>query len=139
MPPEILKPSNNNGHDRLAAQDLIHAMGSGDKAHTFVKPGKDTLELLMRTVFENERQARQVVLLYSKLVKYGFEDGLADLRALLAAKCSVKGRSRMEALMAEIQVLAPSLYTNTTMNDRQYKAWEKQQHQKQKAQYDDSK
>lgn len=131
MPPETMKPAN-NGHDRLAAHDLIHAMGSGNSAHTFVKPGKDTLELLMRTVFDTERQARQVVLLYSKCVKYQFEEGLADLRALLAAKCSVKGRSRFEALMAEIKVLAPSLYTNTTMSDRQYRQWEKQ-HRKQKA------
>ena len=125
-----------NGNQRLAAEGLIHAMGQGNKAYTFVKPGDNTLELLMRTVFDTEKQARQVVLLYSKLVKYGFTEGLEDLKALLAAKCSVKGRSRMEALMAEIQVLAPSLYNGVAMDDRQFKAWEKRQ--KKGSQEDDS-
>ncbi len=132
---EIL--SKHNGHDRLAAQDLIHAMAGGsDKAHTFVKPGKDALELLMRTVFRNERQARQVVLLYSKLVKYDFQDGIDDLRALMAANCSIGGRSRMEALMAAIEVLAPSLYTGGSNIDKQYKNLRAQQQAENKRDHD---
>ncbi len=115
---EFLTKEKQNGNNRLAAQDLIHpSMGGGDKAHTFVKPGKDALELLMRTVFITERQAKQFVMLYSKLVKYGFDDGINDLRALMAAKCSVGGRSRIEALMAAIEVLAPSLYTGSMKAD----------------------
>ena len=95
----------------LAAADLIHMGGSHRSTEIFVNPGKrtDPLELLMRTVFKNEKQAIAAVLLYSKCAKYGFQRGIDDLMALCAAKCSIDGRSTALALMAETGAVAPGV------------------------------
>jgi len=95
-------------HDFAAASLLQQGPGHSSSA-MFIKPGNDSLELLMRTVFQNEEQATSVVLLYSKCKKYGYQRGIDDLMALMASKCSVKGRSTLLALQAETQILAPSL------------------------------
>ena len=95
-------------HDFAAAGLLQQGPGHSSSA-MFIKPGNDSLELLMRTVFENDQQATAVVLLYSKCKKYKYQRGIDDLMALMAAKCSVKGRSTLLALQAETQILAPSL------------------------------
>jgi len=101
--------STNGRVDEFAASSLLQ-QGPGHSASAmFVKPGKDSLELLMRTVLEDDRQATAVVLLYSKCKKYNFQRGIDDLMAWMAAKCSVKGRSTLLALQAETQILAPSL------------------------------
>lgn len=102
----------NNSNGRVAAEDLLHTMSPGNRSRIFVSPGKDTLELLMRTVFKDESQAAAAVLLYDKCVKYNFARGLDDLRAYLAAKCSLQGRSTALALMAETGVVAPGVLSD---------------------------
>jgi len=97
-------------HDgKLAIEDLLHTMPGHSRSRIFVSPGKDVLELLMRTVFKDSKEANLAVLLYSKCMKYNHHRGLEDLKAWLAAKCSVKGRSTNLALMAETGVVAPSV------------------------------
>lgn len=98
-----------DNHGTVASSDLLHVFPSAGKSRIFVNPGKDVLELLMRTVFKDDREATAAVMLFSKCQKYGFQRGLGDLKAWLAAKCSVQGRSTAMALMAETGVVAPSV------------------------------
>jgi hypothetical protein len=105
-----------NGSDKLAAENLLHTFTPGSRSRVFVNPGKgEVLELLMRTVFRNEQQAVAAVLLYDKCVKYAFQRGQDDLKSLLAARCSVEGRSTALALMAETGVVAPSVLSKEKM------------------------
>lgn len=99
----------NSGNGKVAAQDLLHTFMPHGKSRIFVHPGKDVLELLMRTVFASEDQAIAAVMLYDKCMKYNFKRGLEDLKALLAARCSIGGRSTSLALMAETGVVAPGV------------------------------
>lgn len=96
---------------KLAGEGLIHMGGSHHSSEIFVNPGKraDPLELLMRTVFKNDKQATGAVLLYSKCKKFKFQRGIDDLMALCAARCSVDGRSTALALMAETGAVAPGV------------------------------
>lgn len=94
---------------RLAAEDLLHSFGGGSKTRVFVSPGKDVLELLMRTVFQDEHQAVAAVILFDKCQRYGLKRGMEDLKAFLAAKCSIQGRSTALALMAETGIIAPGV------------------------------
>lgn len=94
---------------QVASSDLLHVFPSAGKSRIFVNPGKDVLELLMRTVFKDDREATAAVMLFSKCQKYNFQRGMDDLKAWLAAKCSVQGRSTAMALMAETGVVAPSV------------------------------
>lgn len=100
-----------DGHDRMAAEDLLHTFGGGSKTRVFVSPGKDVLELFMRTVFDNREQMVAAIMLYDKCRRFNFQRGLDDLKAFLAAQCSVQGRSSALALMAETGVVVPGLFT----------------------------
>lgn len=94
---------------KVAAEDLLTTYGGGSKTRPFISPGKDVLELLMRTNFRDDDQAVAAVLLYDKCLRYDLELGLEDLKAYLAAKCSVQGRSTLLALMASTGVIAPGM------------------------------
>ena len=98
-----------SGDGRLAAEDLLHSFGGGSKTRVFVSPGKDVLELLMRTVFQDEHQAVAAVVLYDKCQRYGLKRSMEDLKAFLAARCSIQGRSTALALMAETGIIAPGV------------------------------
>ena len=98
-----------SGDGRLAAEDLLHSFGGGSKTRVFVSPGKDVLELLMRTVFQDEHQAVAAVVLFDKCQRYGLKRGMDDLKAFLAARCSIQGRSTALALMAETGIIAPGV------------------------------
>jgi len=97
------------GNGKLAVEGLLHSFGSGSKTRVFVSPGKEVLELLMRTVFQDERQAMAAVMLYDKCLRYNHRRGIEDLKALLAARCSIQGRSTALALMAETGLIAPGV------------------------------
>lgn len=105
----VEKQGKEAGNGKLAAENLIHNFGGGSKTRIFVSPGKEILELLMRTVFLDERQAMSAVMLYDKCLRYNHRRGIEDLKALLAARCSIQGRSTALALMAEIGILSPGV------------------------------
>ena len=93
----------------MAAEELLHTFGGGSKTRVFVSPGKDVLELFMRTIFDNREQMVAAIMLYDKCRRFNFQRGLDDLKAFLAAQCSVQGRSTALALMAETGVVAPGI------------------------------
>jgi len=105
----IEKQGKEAGNGKLAVEGLLHTFGGGSKTRVFVSPGKEVLELLMRTVFHDERQAMNAVMLYDKCLRYNHRRGIEDLKALLAARCSIQGRSTALALMAEIGILSPGV------------------------------
>ncbi len=105
------KAETTRGDGKVAAEDLLHTFGGGNKTRVFVSPGKDVLELLMRTVFQDEHQAVAAVILYDKCQRYNLKRGMEDLKAFLAARCSIQGRSTALALMAETGVVAPGVLT----------------------------
>ena len=120
-----------SGDGKVAAEDLLHTFGGGSKTRVFVSPGKDVLELLMRTVFQDEHQAVAAVILYDKCQRYGLKRGIEDLKACLAARCSIQGRSTALALMAETGVLAPGvLAKNGDMRTLMRKGRQRDEHQK---------
>lgn len=63
-------------------------------------PGKDVLELLMRTTFDTEDEINAAVLYYHKCEEFKDEDGKRLLLSKLAAKPSLAGRSRDQLLQA---------------------------------------
>lgn len=97
------------GNGKLAEEGLLHTFGGGSKTRVFVSPGKDTLELAMRTVFDDDRQLMATVMLYNKCIRFNIERGIEDLKVLMAMKCSKQGRSTALALMAETGILAPGV------------------------------
>jgi len=103
------KQDKGSSNGKLAVEELLHVMPGHSRSRIFVSPGKDVLELLMRTNFKDDKEANTAVLLFSKCMKYSHTRGLEDLKAWLAAKCSIKGRSTNLALMAETGVVAPSI------------------------------
>ena len=105
-----------DGHDILAVEELLHTFGGGSKTRIFVSPGKDLLELFMRTVFDNREQMVAAIMLYDKCRRFNFQRGMDDLKAFLAAQCSVQGRSTALALMAETGVLAPGILAKDHMD-----------------------
>jgi len=103
---QVESQSKKAGNGKLATEDLIHTFGGGSKTRVFVSPGKDTLELAMRTVFDDERQLMAAVVLYHKCRRFGIERGIEDLKVLMAMRCSKQGRSTAFALMAETGLIA---------------------------------
>jgi len=100
-----------SGNGKLAEEGLLNTFGGGSKTRVFVSPGKDILELAMRTVFDDDRQIMAAVMLYNKCHRFGIDRGLEDLKVLMAMKCSKQGRSTALALMAEIGILSPGVLT----------------------------
>ena len=104
-PPQI--PTNGSAKPWPGETAMSGVLGGHNPAKVFTEPGDDAIELLMRTVFKDEKQATAAILLYSKCKKYGFQRGIDDLRALCAARCSIQGRSSAMALQALTGVVAP--------------------------------
>jgi len=63
-------------------------------------PGKDVLELLMRTTFDSEDEINAAILYYHKCEEFRDEDGKRLLLSKLAAKPSLGGKSRDQLLQA---------------------------------------
>lgn len=76
----------------------------------FTHPGKDPRELLMRTIFKDEREANAAVLYYSKCIEFGLKEETEIFLNWLASRPSIKGISRRELLMGATNIVAPSLY-----------------------------
>jgi len=76
----------------------------------FVEPGKEAVELFMRTVFRNEGEASNAVLYLAQCEEFGIEEGKKMLKNYLASRPSVGGRSRKELTMVGTGILAPGLY-----------------------------
>ena len=101
------------GYGKWIGETLLSpVMGGHNPAKVFTEPGDEALDLFMRTVFKDEKQATAAILLYSKCKKYKFQRGIDDLMALCAAKCSIEGRSTAMALMAQTNVVAPGYLEN---------------------------
>lgn len=79
-------------------------------AKELVHPGKDPLELLMRTVLKDPAEANDAVMFLHKLKKF---DLLEEYRELilgwLASRVAIKGVGRLDYLQASIGILAPVL------------------------------
>lgn len=118
------------GNGKVAAEDLLTTLGTGNKTYIFVNPGKNILELMMRTYFKDEDQAMAAVMLFEKCEEFNLQQGQDDLMALLAARCSVKGRSTHLALMAETGVLAPGVLVPGTRDVRTLHRKPEKEHEK---------
>lgn len=64
-----------------------------------VHPGKDVIELLMRTVLSDVNEARDLALTLQKCKEFRMEKEMDLLLFLLAARTSVGGKARSELLM----------------------------------------
>ncbi|GAI74214.1 unnamed protein product [marine sediment metagenome] len=76
----------------------------------FVHPGKEPSELLMRCIFNDERQANAAILWLAKCDEFKLERHKKLLLHKLAASTSIKGRARKELLQAVTGILAPGFF-----------------------------
>lgn len=76
----------------------------------FVHPGKEPAELLMRCVFNDERQANAAILYLAKCEEFKLERHKKLLLHKLAASTSIKGTARKELLQAVTGILAPGYF-----------------------------
>jgi|GEM_PF-2117208 len=101
-------PINGNGYGKWPGETAMSGvLGGNNPSKVFTEPGDDLEELLMRTVFRDQKQATATILLYSKCKKFNFQRGLDDLRAFCSALCSIEGRSTAMALQGVTGVVAP--------------------------------
>jgi hypothetical protein len=73
----------------------------------FVEVGKEIEDLWMRTVFDSTEEMNAAVAYHGKLMRYHLTERLKEFRYWLAAKPSVKGRSRDQLLQAITGVVVP--------------------------------
>jgi len=93
-------------------EEVQHDSQMPNVGRDFVHPGKNSQELLMRTILKDRREANAVVLLRAKFQEFEMTTAEDEemLKDLLAALCSIGGISRKELLMCITQIVAPSLY-----------------------------
>lgn len=85
-------------------------------AKEFVRPGKEILELLMRTVLEDINEANWV----AEAIEWCEEfcpKKVALVQRILALRTSIKGRARLELLQYGTGIVAPSLMGVKSGND----------------------
>lgn len=93
-------------------EGLASEMGFPNAAKLLVEPGKDALELIMRTVLKDENEANDAVMFYHKLKKFDLlSEYLETLLAWLASRVAIKGLARLDFLQANVGILAPQLRT----------------------------
>jgi len=94
---------------------MLHQRPSGNLARELVHPGKDAAELLMRTNFRDDNEARDAVLFLDWCEEFNVPTEMA--RNILAARCSVQGMSRREYAQVATGIISPSLYGVTDDHD----------------------
>lgn len=99
-----------NGAAPLSNNLLFPFTGGSGRADIFVEPGDSIEALFMRSNFTDERAAAAHVLLYDQLREFNVVEGIETLKVHIAAKCSIKGRSRLEALQAQTDCVVPSFF-----------------------------
>ncbi len=82
-----------------------------------VDPGKDVVDLFMRTAFKNQQEQRAAVLFLHKCNKYDIKKGKDLLLSYLASAPSVGGERAKMLLMAITGYLDPKMFQSG-----QYKA-----------------
>lgn len=102
------QPTNGNGSTgfgQIAAMDLFKNFGGrGDPTKVFTTPGTND-ELLMRTVFKDEREEIANIRLYSKANRFKVQVAQDDLRRHWAGKSAINGRSTLLCLQGQTGVV----------------------------------
>lgn len=75
----------------------------------FLEPGDEAQKLLMRCVFNDERQLNAAILAMDRYEEFCQERHKIMLLRRLAGSVSIGGRSRAEGLMAGTRLLAPNV------------------------------
>jgi len=104
-PTGAMGQQSDNGHgkgilDAGRLESLLQNAEFPSVAKEFVHPGKEPLELMMRCYFDDEREVNAAVLYLAKCDEFGDVEGKKVLLMKLAAKTSIKGKSRLDLLQA---------------------------------------
>lgn len=75
-----------------------------------IEPGKDVVDLFMRTAFKNQSEQRAAVLFLHKVDKYGIKKGKDLLLSYLASAPSIGGERAKMLLMAITGYLDPKMF-----------------------------
>jgi len=107
-------PEDGGGGAGILNQDFLENMlGNANMpsiAKEFVHPGNDTGELLMRSIFKNERQANAAVEYYARCVEFNDQKGQGKLLNWLASRPSINGIARKELAQVLTGKVLPTLY-----------------------------
>lgn len=79
-------------------------------ARELLTAGKNDYDILLRTNFDDENQARDFVVTLAKCTKYEIHDVHDLFTCFLMARPAIKGRARMEYAQVATGIIAPSLY-----------------------------
>ena len=109
---------NHKGKDAPLRPWLENIQGQTDFPNVFrefVHPGKDPREMLMRTVFTDERKVNASVILLHKFARFRMPPEYYQfILDKLAGQTSIGGRSTFMLLQAACQVIAPSLVKDSS-------------------------
>lgn len=101
------KNRNTNNDTNLGMLDLNYVEGSlmdsnetQGMAKEFVYPGKTALDMMMRTNFRNEREAKAITETMNKMEEFGDSEGMRWLLQYMAAACSINGKGQKNLLQA---------------------------------------
>lgn len=103
-PPGRAQQSSRIGMDTF--HSLLQGQQSGHLAKDLIHPGKDVVEMLMRTFLLDVNEARDVALTLAKCDEFEMEEEKRLILYLLAARTSVHGRGRLEYLQGMTGILA---------------------------------
>lgn len=102
-----------NGHGGsnplLGYNNLVqpHISQSGNK--DYIEAGKNILDLLMRTDLIDENEATQVGEIISFCEEFGLQKPMRKIYYILAARCSIKMRARLQKLQADTGIISPQM------------------------------
>lgn len=107
----------NNGNNRpqLPSEAFMNSLVSTSEMPSVFRellhPGKDPVELLMRTIIPDESKANAAVLLLHRIQEFDLGKPIEDLVLMkLASFSGQKGMARREAVMAATGVISSALY-----------------------------
>lgn len=106
--------NNGGGLDMDFLEGLLGDSNNPSIAREFVHPGDKPEELLMRTIFKDERQVNAAAEYLSMCKKYNYTNGINRLVYKMAGNCSIDGLRIKELMMALTQRVVPELYNKTS-------------------------
>jgi hypothetical protein len=108
--------------DNDVFNQIMKPMEQPSIGRELVHPGKDALEISMRTVLKNVDEAKVIMQLISWCREFDFEEGLKDIMTQLALYNSVGGYARDQFIQAITQTYRGTPYQGQRSNaDKGYK------------------
>ncbi len=115
IPGSMNKNKSNGNRPQLPSEQFMNSLVSNSEMPSVFRellhPGKDPVELLMRTILPDEAKANAAVLLLHRIQEFKLGPDIERLVLMkIASFAAIKGMSRREAVMAATGVISSALY-----------------------------